>query len=85
MARYSLQFKRSVTKDLRLLPNQDVKRILSRIEALAEDPRGPGAKKLTNLELYRIRVGSYRVLYEILDDLLVVIVVRAAHRSNAYT
>jgi mRNA interferase RelE/StbE len=68
-----------------LLPNQDVKRILSRIEALAEDPRGPGAKKLTNLELYRIRVGSYRVLYEILDDLLVVIVVRAAHRSNAYT
>jgi mRNA interferase RelE/StbE len=85
MARYSLQFKKSVTKDLRSIPNQDVKRILSRIEALAEDPRGPGAKKLTNLELYRIRVGRYRVLYEIRDDVLVVIVILVAHRSGAYS
>jgi mRNA interferase RelE/StbE len=83
MARYSLLFKKLVSKDLRSIPKQDVQRILSRIEALAEDPRGPGTKKLTNLELYRIRVGRCRVLYEIRDDVLVVI--RVAHRSGAYS
>ena len=78
MARYSLLFKKSVSKDLRSIPKQDVQRILDKIKALAEEPRPPGVEKLVGTELYRIRVGRYRVLYEIHDDVLIVIVVRVA-------
>ena len=55
MARYSLQFKKSVVKDLRAIPKQHVRRILERIDSLADDPRPPGCEKLSTQELYRIR------------------------------
>jgi len=84
MASYSLRFKRSVAKDLREIPNEDVQRILKRIESLAEDPRPRGCEKLTDQERYRIRQGRYRVLYEIQDDVLLVVVVKVAKRSEAY-
>ena len=84
MARYSLLFKRSVSKDLRSIPKQDVQRILNKIDALADNPRPPGAEKLSTRELYRIRQGRYRILYEIQDDILLVIVVKAGKRSNVY-
>ena len=84
MARYSLQFKKSVAKDLRDIPNQDVRRILERIDALADDPRPSGCEKLSTQELYRVRQGRYRVLYQIEDTVLIVIVVKVAKRSEAY-
>ncbi len=84
MASYSLRFKRSVTKDLRAFPRQDIARILKRIERLAEDPRGPGCEKLSGQERYRLRQGIYRILYEIRDDVLVVTVVKIAHRREVY-
>ncbi len=84
MARYSLRFKKSAAKDLRSIPKQDVRRILNRLEALAEDPRPSGVEKLSTQELYRIRQGRYRILYEIQDDVLIVIVVKIAHRSEVY-
>ena len=84
MARYSLQFKKSVTKDLRSIPKKDVRRILRRIGALADDPRPAGCEKLTTRELYRIRQGCYRILYQIHDDLLVVMVITVAKRSDVY-
>ena len=84
MARYRLRFKRSVAKDLRKIPNADVVRILTRIDSLSENPRGPGVKKLAAREVYRMRQGAYRIIYEIQDDLLVVHVIRVAHRSEAY-
>ena len=84
MASYRLEFKRSVAKDLRGLPKEDVRRILDRIEALGEDPRPPGCEKLSAAERYRIRQGTYRILYEIHDAHLVVLVVKVGHRSSVY-
>jgi mRNA interferase RelE/StbE len=84
MASYELRVKASVAKDLRAIPKKDVKRILKRIEALVRNPRPRGCEKLTDQERYRIRQGRYRIVYEIQDDVLLVIVVKVAHRSNAY-
>ena len=84
MASYRLVFRRSVAKDLRRLPKEDVARILKRIEALAEDPRPPGCEKLSAQERYRIRQGVYRIVYEIRDRELIVMVVKVAHRSEVY-
>lgn len=84
MASYDLVFKKSVAKDLRSIPKRDVGRILKRIEALRDDPRGEGCVKLSAQERYRIRLGVYRIVYEIRDDELVVIVVKVAHRSTVY-
>ena len=84
MANYSLSFKRSVSKDLRGLPVADVTRILERIESLRENPRGEGCIKLSGQERYRVRQGVYRILYEIQDLELIVIVVKIAHRSTVY-
>ncbi len=84
MARYSLVFKRSVAKDLRAIPNRDVRRILNRIEGLRDEPRPPGCEKLSGQERYRVRQGAYRIIYGIEDDCLVVTVVKVAHRKDVY-
>jgi len=84
MASYEIVFKKSVAKDLRALPRQDVRRILSRIRALAGDPRPPGCEKLSGRELYRIRQGVYRIVYAIADTRLIVEVIKVAHRREAY-
>jgi mRNA interferase RelE/StbE len=84
MTKYSITFKKSVAKDLRAIPNQDVKRILSCIDALAINPRAEGCIKLSGQDRYRVRQGIYRIIYEIVEDKLIVIVVKVAHRSSAY-
>ena len=85
MASYRLLFKKSVAWDLRKLPTKDLAAILRRIEALAEEPRARGCKKLAGADFYRVRLGSYRIIYEIRDRELVIQVVRVAHRSSAYS
>ena len=84
MASYRIQFKNSVAKDLRNFPKKDVKKILRRIDRLAENPRPPGVKKLSGGDYYRVRQGIYRIVYEIVDELLVVTVIKVAHRSAVY-
>jgi len=84
MARYSLRFKKSVAKDLRAIPKQDVRRILQRIDALAANPRPAGCEKLSTQEVYRFRQGRYRILYQIEDAVLIVIVVKVGKRSDVY-
>lgn len=84
MARYELKFKKSVAKDLRTIPKQDVKRILARIQSLADDPRPEGYEKLSGQERYRLRQGDYRIIYAIEDNVLVVIVVKVGHRRDVY-
>lgn len=84
MASYSLRFRRSVAKDLRAIAKSDVARILARIKELADAPRGPGCVKLSGQERYRVRLGAYRILYEIHDTELVIVVVKVAHRREAY-
>ena len=84
MAKYSLAFKKSVAKDLRNLPNKDVARILKTIESLCENPRAEGCIKLSAQERYRVRLGVYRIIYEIQDSELIVLVVKVAHRGEVY-
>lgn len=84
MARFEIVFKRSVKKDFRRIPADDARRILDRISALADEPRPPGAEKLSAQERYRVRQGVYRVLYEINDQELVVCVVKVGHRRHVY-
>ena len=84
MASYRLAFKKSVAKDLRSIPNQNVKRILERIDLLCKNPRAEGSVKLSGQERYRVRLGVYRIVYEIQDTELIVLVVKVAHRSTVY-
>jgi mRNA interferase RelE/StbE len=84
MASYKLTFKQSVAADLRSLPKREVARILARIEALRENPRPPGSEKLSGQDRYRLRQGNYRILYEIREVELKVVVVRVGHRREIY-
>lgn len=84
MANYKITFKSSVAKDLRAIPTVDVQRILGRIAELAENPRADGCIKLSGHELYRVRQGNYRIVYEIRDGELVVVVIKVAHLSSVY-
>ncbi len=84
MAKYSLVFKKSVAKDLRNIPKKDIKRILKCVELLCSDPRAEGCIKLSGQERYRVRQGVYRIIYEIQESKLIVMVVKIAHRSIAY-
>ena len=84
MAKYKITFKKSVAKDLRAIPSADVKRILKRIDTLADNPRGDGCIQLSAQQRYRVRQGLYRIVYEIRDEMLIVQVVKVAHRSTVY-
>lgn len=84
MAQYEIRVLPSVRKDLRRVDKSDVRRILDRIESLAQNPRPDDCRKLTGRDLYRVRSGVYRILYEIHDDAVVVIVVKVGHRREVY-
>ena len=84
MAEYKLLFKRSVAKDLRSVPKKDLARILERIRALANEPRPPGCEKLSGGESYRVRRGVYRIIYTVSDTEVCIVVVKVAHRKDAY-
>ena len=76
MGKFEVVFKQSVAKDLRPVPVKDVARILKRIEALTVDPRPPGVEKLSGQEKYRIRQGIYRIIYEIKNQELIIVVIK---------
>jgi mRNA interferase RelE/StbE len=82
MASYRIVFKTSVAKDLRRIPNTDVRRVLDRIGALAGNPRPEGCVKLSARERYRVRQGVYRIVYEIMDTDLIVQAAKIAHRRD---
>lgn len=84
MANYKIVFKHSVAKDLRRIPNDDVQRILRRIDSLAQEPRPPGVEKLSGDEKYRIRQGNYRILYTIEDLIVTLTIVKVGHRRQVY-
>lgn len=85
MAKYKLRIKKSAAKELEAIPRKsDRRRIVSRIEALAENPRPNGCRKLSGSERYRIRQGPYRVVYAIEDNQLVVYVVKIGDRKSVY-
>ena len=84
MARYEVSITKSVQKFLDKLPDRTADKLESAMKNLENDPRPPGATKLTGQEAYRIRVGSYRIIYEIHDKILLVKVIDAGHRRDVY-
>ena len=84
MASYRLLIKPSAVKEIEALPKTDRRRVVAKIESLAGNPRPPGCEKLSGHDQYRVRQGSYRILYSIEDRNLVVIVVRVGHRREVY-
>ena len=84
MAEYEIFFKKSVYKDLKKIPKNDLIKILARIENLSDDPRPIGCEKLTDQEFYRIRQGKYRIVYLIQNNELSVWIIKIAHRKSVY-
>lgn len=84
MASSSVRITRSAAKELEAVPPKDRKRITKRIEGLASDPRPPGCEKLSGEEKYRLRLGDYRILYEIVDQELIITVVKIGNRRDVY-
>jgi mRNA interferase RelE/StbE len=84
MAAYKVFFRKSVEKDFSIIPKKDLRKILQRIDMLADDPRPSGCEKLTGQERYRIRQGKYRIVYSIQDNELTIWIVKVGHRSNIY-
>ncbi|MCX6151876.1 MAG: type II toxin-antitoxin system RelE/ParE family toxin [Ignavibacteriales bacterium] len=81
---YKIIIKPSAIKDLDILPDVELNKILTRINQLKEEPRPIGIQKLTDKEGYRIRSGNYRVLFEINDKLKSVLIYRIKHRKDIY-
>ena len=85
MASYEIEISRSAEKQLRKLPRTDQERILNAILPLADDPLPRGARKLSGYDdVFRIRVGHYRILYSISSGKLVVIILKIGHRRGVY-
>ena len=81
---YSIEILRSAQKQLGKINRQDQPRIVSAIQVLADNPRPQGCQKLSGRSAWRIRIGSYRVIYEIHDDQLRVLVITIGHRREVY-
>lgn len=85
MSRYTINFTRAAVKELNKLDKPLRRRILAAITFLEEDSRPDGVKKLAGDDnAWRIRIGDYRVLYEIHDGQLLVVIFRAAHRREIH-
>jgi len=82
--KYAVEILRSAQKSLFIIQAGDRAKINHAIRSLADDPRPNGSRKLTAREAWRIRIGKYRVIYQIFDNRLVVSVVSIGHRKDVY-
>ncbi|WP_406717333.1 type II toxin-antitoxin system RelE/ParE family toxin [Trueperella pyogenes] len=81
--RYHVEFTSAAARQVKKLSRPTRERVLSAVEALAANPRPQGSRKLVGEQrAWRIRIGEYRIIYEIFDDSLTVTVLRAAHRRE---
>ena len=81
---YSLQIKRSAAKALAKIKKDDRIRLVKAIDRLREEPNAGGVLKGEFAGLRRLRVGSYRIIFEVIDEQLVVLVIRVGHRRDVY-
>ena len=85
MEPFKIQWRNSTKKDLRSLPRQEVARVVSAVGELAANPLPHGSQKLSGSErTYRIRVGDYRIIYEVFAESQIVEVQRVRHRKDVY-
>ena len=85
MSKYEVRIARRAIKAIAKLPRKEQLRVRAAIDLLAEEPRPPGCVALSGEDsVYRVRVGDYRILYEVIDEHLVIQVVRVGHRRDVY-
>lgn len=84
MEKYKIEIKKSAIKELNSIPQKDIQKIISKIQSLSSNPKPQGCTKLTNREDYRIRVGNYRIIYSINDDILIITVIKIGNRKEIY-
>ena len=82
--RYSIQIKKSALKELQKLSESDRPRLIAAIDQLAEHPHAGKLLKGDLSGLRRLRVGTYRIIYEVDDGKVLILVLRVAHRKNIY-
>lgn len=83
--KYRIEVKRSAAKALKKIPQADWKRISQRIDSLAEQLPNPVTTKMKGENpFHKIRVGDYRIIYEIQDEILLVLIVKVGHRKDSY-
>lgn len=84
MRHYEVEVSRTAEKQLRKLARDDQERVVRRVLLLAEDPFPPGTRKLTGYDdVYRVRVGRYRILYSVSRRRLVIVILKIGHRKDA--
>ncbi|MDX1949395.1 MAG: type II toxin-antitoxin system RelE/ParE family toxin [Rickettsiales bacterium] len=82
---FNVEFTKRAIKDFQKLDSSTQSRVLKSLNILAESPyTNPNVKKLTNREGYRLRVGDYRVIFEIKNKELIILVLETGHRKNIY-
>ncbi len=83
--KYRIEIKRSAAKALKKIPKHDQKRISEKIDNLAENPPNPDTTKMKgNNPFHKIRIGDYRIVYEIQDDVLLILIIKIGHRKDIY-
>lgn len=82
--RYAVEITRRAQKDIKKLDRQVQRRVLDAIDTLRREPRPRGVKPLKESPFYRVRVGDYRIIYNVEEDRLLVLVIRVRHRREAY-
>jgi mRNA interferase RelE/StbE len=84
MENYRIVIKKSAAKEIERIEKKDRIRIVAKIRSLASDPYQAESKKLSGQEKYRIRQGNYRILYQVINDELIINVVKVGHRGDIY-
>ena len=83
--KYSVEFRPAVFKSMKRLPKKDLRRIKKKIDGLAENLPDPATTKMKgNNPFHRVRTGDYRIVYQIFEDRLVILVVKVGHRKDVY-
>lgn len=84
MAKYEVTVLPSAQKEITKLPKQLQGKILKALISLSENPRPEGCKKLVGTDSWRFRIGEYRIVYSIVDNILTIEIIRVAHRKDVY-
>ncbi|MBE8526971.1 type II toxin-antitoxin system RelE/ParE family toxin [Amycolatopsis sp. H6(2020)] len=81
---YTVRITSAARRQIRKLPRDGQERVLAVLSLLADEPRPPASKKLTGRSAWRVRTGNWRVIYEIHDDELLIMVIAAGNRRDVY-
>ncbi len=85
MGSYHVNWRRSTKKDLRRISSTEVARIVDVVATLSDEPRPVGCKKMSGSDCaYRLRVGDYRIIYEVYDETIIIEVIKIGHRRDVY-